>query len=314
MVYIYILKLFNDKYYVGKTVHPEFRLKTHFTSYGSAWTKKYKPIKLVELVSDCDDFDEDKYTLKYMDKFGITNVRGGSFSQCNLPQELIKTIERMITGTNDCCHFCGKTGHFIGNCRYKKDSDKMSKLNTHYLQLSMNYESADEIAWDDNSSDDDDNLECLYCSKVFDTKKAVMFHEYRFCNKKNTSCKAVWSCSYCDKTFKTKKGAQFHENVYCKVKKQLKNDTLSSAKMRKWAAGVYKVDGEELYWDGGEWYEESTNDAGHRDGTFGNQYGDWRPIKKQKKSTRNGGCHKCGRKGHYASKCYAKRHIKGYNL
>jgi len=67
-----------------------------------------------------------------------------------------------------------------------------------------------------------------------------------------------------------------------------------------------------LYWDGEEWYEESTNYAGHRDGTFGNQDGDWRPIKKQKKST--GDCHKCGRKGHYASRCYANKHINGYYL
>jgi hypothetical protein len=93
----------------------------------------------------------------------------------------------------------------------------------------------------------------------------------------------------------------------------MKNGVLSSAD-EDLVTGVYEVDGEHLYWDGEEWYEESTNYAGHRDGTFGNQDGDWRPIKKQKKSTRKGDCHKCGRKGHYASKCYAKKHINGYYL
>ena len=36
--------------------------------------------------------------------------------------------------------------------------------------------------------------------------------------------------------------------------------------------------------------------------------------KNNNKSTRKGDCHKCGRKGHYASKCYAKKHINGYYL
>lgn len=30
------------------------------------WTKEYKPVKVVELLKGCDDYDENKYTLKYM--------------------------------------------------------------------------------------------------------------------------------------------------------------------------------------------------------------------------------------------------------
>ena len=44
------------------------------------WTTKYKPIKVVELIEG-DNYDEDKYTLKYMEQYGIDNVRGGSFCQ-----------------------------------------------------------------------------------------------------------------------------------------------------------------------------------------------------------------------------------------
>jgi hypothetical protein len=40
---------------------------------------KYKPIELIELLPNCDDYDEDKHTIKYMDKYGIDTVRGGSF-------------------------------------------------------------------------------------------------------------------------------------------------------------------------------------------------------------------------------------------
>ena len=65
MVFIYILELENKKYYVGKTTNPDFRLEQHFNNSGSQWTKKYKPIKILELKSNCDDYDEDKYTKMY---------------------------------------------------------------------------------------------------------------------------------------------------------------------------------------------------------------------------------------------------------
>ena len=56
MVYIYILKLTNNKYYVGKTNNPEMRLQSHFSLTGSQWTKKYKPIEVMEMISNCDHY------------------------------------------------------------------------------------------------------------------------------------------------------------------------------------------------------------------------------------------------------------------
>jgi len=84
MLYIYIIKLENNKYYVGKTLYPDFRINDHFNSTGSAWTRKYKPIEIVQLIDNCDDYDEDKYVIKYMEEYGINNVRGGSFNQVKL--------------------------------------------------------------------------------------------------------------------------------------------------------------------------------------------------------------------------------------
>ena len=81
---IYILELKNNKYYIGKTNNPTFRLEQHFNSNlrsGSAWTKKYPPIKVIEIIPNCDNFDEDKYTLKYITMYVVNNVRGGSFCQ-----------------------------------------------------------------------------------------------------------------------------------------------------------------------------------------------------------------------------------------
>jgi hypothetical protein len=43
-----------------------------------------------------DKFDEDKYVFKYMEKYGIENVRGGCFSQVVLPEDKIKMIETIL--------------------------------------------------------------------------------------------------------------------------------------------------------------------------------------------------------------------------
>ena len=74
MVFIYILELENNKYYIGKTTHPEFRIEHHFNSNGSAWTTKYKPIRLYALIPDCDDYDEDKHTKIYC--FRASGLKG----------------------------------------------------------------------------------------------------------------------------------------------------------------------------------------------------------------------------------------------
>ena len=123
MVFIYTLKLTQGKYYVGKTTNPAFRLDNHFNSNGSAWTMKYKPIEVIELIPNCDDYDEDKYTRKYMDKYGIENVRGGSFVSIELDKSTIQHLTQMSNGTNDKCFVCSKSGHFAKDCKEKDSYD-----------------------------------------------------------------------------------------------------------------------------------------------------------------------------------------------
>ena len=134
MVFIYILLLELNKYYIGKTNNPDIRIDNHFNCYGSEWTKIYKPIKVYELISDCDSYDEDKYTLKYMEKEGIDNVRGGSFSQIKLSDEQIKLINQMIKGASDKCFNCGKSGHFIKDCIESKIQDYLKDIKNENIQ------------------------------------------------------------------------------------------------------------------------------------------------------------------------------------
>jgi hypothetical protein len=117
MVFIYTLLLEQNKYYVGKTNNPHFRLENHFYSNGSEWTKLYKPIKLLELKANCDDYDEDKITRQYMDKYGIDNVRGGTFVSVKLDNDSINVLNKMSNGTNNKCFKCGSNDHFVKDCK-----------------------------------------------------------------------------------------------------------------------------------------------------------------------------------------------------
>lgn len=58
MIYIYVLALRSGRYYVGKTANLEKRLREHSEGRGSAWTRKYKPVKLIERIQTSDPLAE----------------------------------------------------------------------------------------------------------------------------------------------------------------------------------------------------------------------------------------------------------------
>jgi hypothetical protein len=117
MVNIYILQLKEGKYYVGKTDNPIFYLDFHSKASGEPeWTQLYKPISIIEFIPNCDYYDEDKYTKIYMNKYGIENVRGGTFLQTVLDGNTIKLLEKMIRPSKNNCINCGINGYFSKEC------------------------------------------------------------------------------------------------------------------------------------------------------------------------------------------------------
>jgi len=112
---IYVLKLEDDKYYVGRTNDLHKRLNEHQSSTASAWTKKYKMTD-VEEVYKGDVFDEEKYVIKYMAIYGIDNVRGGSYSNLTLTRDQYLQVKKSIANAENKCFICDSKGHFAQNC------------------------------------------------------------------------------------------------------------------------------------------------------------------------------------------------------
>jgi hypothetical protein len=121
MVYIYSLELEHGKYYIGKTDHSNMCIIPHINSNGILWTQKYKPVKILEFIQNIDNYDEDKYVIKYMDLHGINNVRGGSFSSIILDKFTIKHLMQMCNVANNNCFICGNSNHYAKTCKINKD-------------------------------------------------------------------------------------------------------------------------------------------------------------------------------------------------
>ena len=218
MTNIYILKLQHGKYYVGKTDNIERRKQEHINGTACSWTKKHPPISVEQIIPNASDFDEDKYTKEYMHKYGIDNVRGGSYVSDKLDEIQYYTVQKEIWGAKNLCTQCGRNGHFVKSCCAKTDVNGNSLV----------------------------YYECEYCEEDFDTEESCEKHE-RYCkSKKTTKIKTcfdcgetghyanefpneeTFNCRYCDKEFETQKGAIFHENIHCKNKNKNVNITKSS--------------------------------------------------------------------------------------
>ena len=170
---IYILKLQGAKYYVGKSDNVQKRVDQHVAGVGSAWTKKYPPVKVEKTILSASPFDEDRYVKEYMTKYGVENVRGGAYTQIVLPSETVKHLQQEMRGTSDECYKCGKSGHFAKECGGIEESEE---------------ESEDEI----------DMWECEYCERDFTSQYGCMVHE-RSCAHKTTT-KTTGACYKCGRS------------------------------------------------------------------------------------------------------------------
>lgn len=175
MTNIYILELVNGKYYVGKSTNVNKRFNEHLVGNGSTFTRKYKPIKILKIISNTSPFDEDRYVKEYMARFGIDNVRGGSYVNEILDEFQVYALQKEICGACDLCTRCGKSGHFVKDCYAKTNINNLSE----------------EI------------YACDYSDKEFDNEESCIKHE-KYCkvfktNNKNKYYQSKINCYKCGK-------------------------------------------------------------------------------------------------------------------
>lgn len=78
---LYILKLENDKWFIGKSANVEKRYEQHLNGEGDTFTQLHKPVSL-ELSRDLtSETDQDETVREYMRKYGVENVRGGIYNK-----------------------------------------------------------------------------------------------------------------------------------------------------------------------------------------------------------------------------------------
>jgi predicted GIY-YIG superfamily endonuclease len=129
---IYVLRLTGGKYYIGKTTNLLARLDAHrhdCPSHGSSWTDKYIIEDCIESVAMTSKFHEDNKTLEYMGKYGIDNVRGGSFCSVELDQATKDHIQKQIWHTEGKCLNCGSEGHYAKTCEKTTNGPSSSPTN-----------------------------------------------------------------------------------------------------------------------------------------------------------------------------------------
>lgn len=322
MVYIYVLQLEKNKYYIGKTNNPHFRIKNHFNSNGSFWTKKYKPLKILELIPNCDNFDEDKYTKIYMSKYGIDNVRGGSFCQIKIPKYQFDSLKKELITVSDRCYKCGKIGHFSNKCtKYKKSlDDELKDIKKKFIKMCKN------IDLNKNKKISLDNILSIL------KKSSDMFLDTRITNirglcQKNNAC---ISLNYIDYSKGIINYIDFINGLIyillnnpktcnvCNQEGHTANNCMVYGTKKQYKKKYYSSESEDNI-ESEDDIEIECWECKYCSKLFNtlkgakiheNNYCKKKIIKKNN----NNSCYRCGRTGHYSSNCYAKKHIKGYYL
>jgi len=90
--YVYVWELEEGKFYIGWSENLSNRLSSHISNEGAVWTKKYRPISIIEICRGDKTIEKQK-TLEYMKLKGWENVRGGPWCLTeykSIPSEILK--------------------------------------------------------------------------------------------------------------------------------------------------------------------------------------------------------------------------------
>jgi len=116
---VYVLALYAEKYFVGSsdsTMEAVASMQSHFRGeHASPWTRKFRPIGVIELLATGDDDLETTTTKRYMKRFGIDSVRNSTpmYGAVELGYNAHDMLRKEL---NDGCYRCGEAGHYTPQC------------------------------------------------------------------------------------------------------------------------------------------------------------------------------------------------------
>ena len=148
MSFIHLLRLRDNKYYVGRSTRSPYNYLTKHMHGGiNDWTNRYIPFEVVSSVPSNEYSDLNVAVLEHMLIYGIDNVRGGSYSALEIPELHYNVIEAEMWRINNLCGRCGREEH-----------EEIQCLDTHDV---IGHEIIDDDSDDCDGDDCDCNLDSI---------------------------------------------------------------------------------------------------------------------------------------------------------
>ena len=137
MVYIYIIRLKENKFFVGKSLE---RRRVMIDTNRFKWLAMYSPEKVVCIIPDRNADDIDTYTLQCMKKHGIENVRGsGALSRVVFNEDDLKKINELIDKVDISFKESYRYKAEIMDTAVEQNVEELMLTNKNYFMESLEY-------------------------------------------------------------------------------------------------------------------------------------------------------------------------------
>ena len=162
---LYIILLENEKYFIYYTETTDHDKLFFECVFMFSYLKTNKPIKIIDTIWSIDMFDVDKTVKKYMAKYGINNVRGGSYQSEKLTyiqESVLRQEIQYVNATGDInnnpsLELEGKMRYFVYNelfyvlIKYDSNNDLyiqlLQKIKNQKEKYENTHEKLSKILW-----------------------------------------------------------------------------------------------------------------------------------------------------------------------
>ena len=129
---VIVICLDNNKKFLALSKQKQFALEYHFNKNDYEFTKENRPLYIEKVIQINNIFDLDKYVKYYMYKYGIDNIRGGSYTNNILSEEIKQVIQIEFWTIENKCSNCGGDHHIKDCCLKIKNDNEVININANY--------------------------------------------------------------------------------------------------------------------------------------------------------------------------------------